>query len=124
MEPEGSRLTKRIRAGSADLPAGTVRAVTISRDPDRGFPRRAIVVRDRHGVLRGFVNLCMHLPVPLDAGSGEFLADDGVHLICGTHGALYRPEDGLCIWGPCEGESLERVEVVEEDGELYVIDPA
>ena len=80
------------------------------------------MLRDRHGIVRAFVNLCMHLPVPLDAGSNEFLDDDGVHLICGTHGALYRPEDGLCIWGPCEGESLERLEVVEENGELYVVD--
>lgn len=113
---------RRVHAGDADLAAGAVRSVTISCDPDRGFPRRAIVLRDRHGVVRAYVNLCMHLPVPLDAGSDDFLADDGVHLICGTHGALYRPEDGLCIEGPCEGESLLRLDVLEEDGQLWVID--
>lgn len=115
---------RRVRVGPvAELARGDVRTVPLSPDPDRRFPRRAVVVRDRHGVPRAFVNLCKHLPVPLDAGSGEFLDDDHVHLVCGTHGALYRPEDGLCIWGPCEGEVLDALELVEEDGELYVVDP-
>jgi len=113
----------RVRVGLAsEITQGTAHAVTISRDPDRGFPRTAIVVRDRHGVLRAFVNLCKHLPVPLDGGSGRYLSNDRVHLLCGTHGAYYRPEDGLCISGPCEGESLERLRLVEEDGVVYVVD--
>lgn len=113
----------RVRVGPAgEIAEGTARAVIISPDPDRGFPRRAIVVRDRHGVLRAYVNLCKHLPVPLDGGSGEFLARDRVHLLCGTHGAYYRPEDGLCISGPCEGQSLDRLELLEEDGVVYVLD--
>lgn len=126
--PDERRVKKsgaRVRVGPAsEIAEGTARAVTLSADPDRGFPRAAIVVRDRHGALRAFVNLCKHLPVPLDGGSGRYLAKDRVHLLCGTHGAYYRPEDGLCIAGPCEGEVLERLEVVEEDGVVYVVDRA
>lgn len=114
---------RRVRVGPvSEIVAGEARTVPLSPDPDRGFPRRALVVRDRHGVVRAYVNLCKHLPVPLDGLSGRFLAPDGVHLVCGTHGALYRPEDGLCIEGPCEGAALDRLAVVEEQGVLYLLD--
>jgi nitrite reductase/ring-hydroxylating ferredoxin subunit len=116
---------RRVRVGPAsDVAAGAVRTVGLAPDPDRSFPRRAVVVRDRHGQLRAYLDLCKHLPVPLDGGTGQFLASDRVHLICGTHGALYRPEDGLCVRGPCEGASLDPLDLIEEGGVLYVVDSA
>jgi nitrite reductase/ring-hydroxylating ferredoxin subunit len=84
---------------------------------------QAIVLRDRTGTLQAYLNRCQHLPVPLDAASGELLADDRVHLICLTHGATYRPEDGLCVEGPCEGEHLERLALETKDGTLWVVAP-
>jgi len=93
--------------------------------PDaEGRPREAIVLRDGRGVPRAYVNLCKHLPIPLDAGSRDFIAVDGTHLLCGTHGALYRREDGLCVDGPCEGESLDALELVDDDGQLVLLDDA
>jgi nitrite reductase/ring-hydroxylating ferredoxin subunit len=101
------------------LVQGTPHIVSLGRD-DRGRPREAIVLRDRDGVPRAYLNLCRHLPIPLDGFSRQVLAPDGVHLRCGTHGALYRPEDGACVEGPCTGKSLEALPLEEEAGILYV----
>ncbi len=55
---------------------------------------------------RAFRNVCPHVAIPLDRGGEPLLTADGAYLVCRNHGALFDPEDGLCIAGPCEGESL------------------
>lgn len=84
---------------------GEVRVVALPRD-QLGRPREALLVRDAGGCLRVYLNRCRHLPIPIDGGSREFLTSDGSHLRCGTHGALYRLDDGHCVSGPCEGQAL------------------
>lgn len=83
-----------------------------------------LLLRDESGTIVAYRNLCQHLPVPLDGGTGELLSEDGAHLVCGTHGATYRLHDGYCVEGPCEGLSLEALHVREDGGELYVSDLA
>lgn len=92
--------------------------------PDvHGRPREALVVRGTDGELRCYLNRCQHLPVPLDGGSRDFFDASGEHLLCGTHGALYRVDDGYCFEGPCEGASLEPLAFrVRDDGSI-VVDP-
>lgn len=104
----------------SDLTAGEVRTCLVGRDR-YGLPREALVLRDAEGALRGYVNQCKHLPIPIDAGSREFFDEDGEHLLCGTHGALFRLDDGMCVAGPCAGLPLDRVDVVEEDGDVFVM---
>ena len=36
----------------------------------------------------------------------RYLTREGDLILCGTHGALFRPDDGLCVGGPCAGKSL------------------
>jgi nitrite reductase/ring-hydroxylating ferredoxin subunit len=75
----------------------------------------------RHGAgLAAYRNLCRHDEVSLDCGDGEFFTDDGRHLRCRVHGALYRPGDGVCVAGPCEGESLESFPVERVGGIIGV----
>lgn len=82
-----------------------------------GRPREVLVLATPDGEPRAYVNECQHLPVPLDGGSREFMNRAGTHLMCGTHGALYRLEDGYCTEGPCEGGSLERLPLrIDADG--------
>lgn len=102
-----------------ELKAGVIRTAHLGHD-DSGLPIMALVLRDAHGAIRAYRNLCRHLPVPLDGGTGEVLSDDGAHLICGTHGATYRLTDGYCVEGPCEGLALHRLQHREQDGDLYV----
>ena len=104
-----------------ELLQGVVRTARLGLDDD-GIPIMAILVRDDSGTIVAYRNLCRHLPVPLDGGTGELLSDDGAHLICGTHGATYRLLDGSCVEGPCEGLSLQRLHVRDDAGDLYVSD--
>jgi nitrite reductase/ring-hydroxylating ferredoxin subunit len=106
---------RRIRLVSPDeLPPGATKIV-----PHPGKPpyRSVIVVHSQEG-LRAYWNVCRHLPIPLDLGAGRLPLQDG-KLVCETHGATYRPEDGRCVTGPCEGEDLQRIEV-ERDADGYV----
>jgi len=102
-----------------ELRNGVVHTAQLGCDDD-GLPILAMLLRDRGGAIVAYRNLCRHLPVPLDGGTGELLSDDGAHLICGTHGATYRVLDGYCIEGPCEGLALRRLHVREQGGDLFV----
>lgn len=96
-----------------------MRTVDLGRDAD-GAPFVALVLRDTNGTIVAYRNLCRHLPVPLDGGTGDLLSSDRRHLVCGTHGATYRLNDGYCIEGPCEGLSLQRLSVQIRQGDVYV----
>jgi nitrite reductase/ring-hydroxylating ferredoxin subunit len=37
-----------------------------------------------------------------------------------THGALYEPDSGLCLEGPCKGLSLYRLPVKVDEDEVLV----
>ncbi|CAG0927046.1 MAG: hypothetical protein EFKGCFLK_01797 [Rhodocyclaceae bacterium] len=81
--------------------------------------KSGFVIRHR-GRVYGYVNRCAHIGIEMDWRPGEFFDDSGLYLICATHGAVYRPETGECIAGPCRGARLEPVEVVEQDGCIYL----
>ena len=60
------------------------------------------------------------MTTPLDFIRDQFLSEDRRHLMCYTHGALYEFATGLCIAGPCKGESLYRLPVRIDSGEVLV----
>jgi len=86
-----------------------------------GQPAPAFAIRFR-GRVNAFVNRCGHLPVELDWEQGRFFDHSGLYLICATHGALYDPETGRCLGGRCNGKGLEAVEVVEDDGQVFLVE--
>ena len=67
-----------------------------------------------------WVNACPHLGVPLDWAPDQFLTHDGTRIMCSTHGAEFRLDDGLCLRGPCKGDRLEAVPVTIESGLVLV----
>jgi nitrite reductase/ring-hydroxylating ferredoxin subunit len=75
------------------------------------------------GRLRAYVNRCAHAGTPLDVWPNEFFTEDGRHLICATHGAVYLPDTGVCIEGPCPGAALTPLPVVFEGDHLVVSCP-
>jgi nitrite reductase/ring-hydroxylating ferredoxin subunit len=103
----------------AALGPNDVRVVPLTRSAS-GRPREAVVVVDDTGAVRAYLNECRHLPVPLDGGSREFLDPPSRLLRCGTHGALYRLDDGLCVTGPCRGLALVALETRVVDGLIEV----
>ena len=83
--------------------------------------RSAFAIRFR-GTVYAYVNECRHQQTELDWSPGEFFDADKLYLICATHGALYEPESGVCIAGPCRGARLARVAVREHDGCIYWVE--
>ncbi|WP_422648359.1 Rieske 2Fe-2S domain-containing protein [Cupriavidus sp. H18C1] len=73
------------------------------------------------GAVHGYLNQCAHVPMELDWQEGHFFESSGLYLMCATHGAIYAPDSGLCVGGPCRGASLAKLRVEERDGAVYWI---
>ncbi len=72
------------------------------------------------GTLFAYQNKCRHLPISLDYDDARFFDSEKRYLVCQTHGALYEPEGGLCIDGPCRGESLYAIALETNESGVYV----
>ncbi len=101
-----------------EIPDGAARGF-----PVEGFEHDLFVYREGAAV-RAFINSCPHQGTTLDWVPDQFIAPDGVHFICATHGALFRTGDGLCIAGPCLGERLRAVAIRIEEGWVILQSPA
>ncbi len=69
---------------------------------------------------RAYLNICPHLGIELNWMPGRFMDSDNLFIQCATHGALFKPGDGECIAGPCQGDALTQLEVREQEGQLEV----
>ena len=79
-----------------------------------GHPLTGFVVR-YHGTAHAYVNRCAHVPIELDWAEGEFFESSGLYLMCSTHGAIYDPQTGDCLGGPCRGGHLHPITVSERE---------
>ena len=111
-----SRLGGRVVASVDELAPGTVKKFWLI---CQKYRLDAFLINDR-GSFHAYVNRCRHMPTPLDFVRDEFLSDDGRYLRCYTHGAMYEFATGLCVDGPCKGESLYRLPVQIDKGEVLV----
>jgi nitrite reductase/ring-hydroxylating ferredoxin subunit len=66
-------------------------------------------------------NRCPHTGVNLEWRQHQFLDLSERYIQCATHGALFRPEDGLCLRGPCAGQYLQPLRLVVDEGMLYLV---
>lgn len=85
----------------------------------RGKVISLIVVR-RGKDVRVYLNHCPHTGVSLEWQPNRFFDMENTFLQCATHGALFRPEDGYCVRGPCAGDSLQAVSARVSDGWVAV----
>ncbi|WP_135533520.1 Rieske (2Fe-2S) protein [Halostella pelagica] len=66
-------------------------------------------------------NYCQHwTDIRLDKGSGATMRDG--EILCEKHGATFRASDGECTHGPCQGATLDSVDVTVVDGGVYLTD--
>lgn len=79
----------------------------------------ALVVR-WHGTAYGYVNRCAHAAFRLD-WKGRVLEKSGRFIMCPKHGAIYAPDSGRCMGGPCTGSTLTTLEVREHDGSVWLL---
>ena len=81
-------------------------------------PTPALVVR-WHGRVYGYINRCAHAAFPLD-WKGRVLEKSGRFIMCPKHGAIYEPDSGRCVGGPCQGSTLAALKVHEQDGSVWL----
>jgi nitrite reductase/ring-hydroxylating ferredoxin subunit len=93
----------------SDLPPTGLVALDVDID---GETTPIIVDCDRNPP-QAWLNVCPHQGRRLDYVPGKFLIDKG-RLVCAAHGATFQLGDGLCVGGPCRGEHLTSIAVVEE----------
>jgi nitrite reductase/ring-hydroxylating ferredoxin subunit len=93
----------------------------------RGFTFRAgeylfagFIVRVGSEV-RGWIDRCPHAGMPLALMPGRYLTREGDLVLCASHGALFRPLDGVCVGGPCTGHSLTPWPVRVEREEIVTV---
>ena len=100
-----------------EIPDGRARGFTL------GDAKRLRIFAVRRGdALHVYVNRCPHVGTPLDWSDDEFMDLERRHLLCATHGALFRVEDGLCVAGPCQGDRLEPFPIAVRDGVVFALD--
>lgn len=72
----------------------------------------------RGGRVFGYVDSCPHAGWPLAMVDDRYFNRTGRYLLCAGHGALFEPDNGACVAGPCSGKSLEPWPVTVQDGAI------
>ena len=90
----------------------------------RGFRAKGgpILVYRKGADVVAYKDSCPHLGVDLAWNPNDYMDSDGLHIQCSTHGALFEPNSGLCVSGPCIGQSLVSVSVEVRDGNVVLLD--
>ena len=104
--------TARVLCSLAELEPTGSRGFSVG---EGDWPLRGFIVRTATGIA-AYVNYCPHAGHPLNMRPNRFLTPDGNLILCGSHGALFARDNGLCIAGPCAGQSLEPVPLTISDG--------
>jgi nitrite reductase/ring-hydroxylating ferredoxin subunit len=80
-----------------------------------------VLIARRGEQLFAYENRCPHRGTTLDWAPDRFMTEDSTHLQCATHGAQFRVDDGLCVYGPCMGQALAPLTIECVDGEVWLV---
>lgn len=71
--------------------------------------------------VHGYMNICPHQGSPLDLKPDTFLDVEREFIQCTTHMAKFRKHDGMCVSGPCAGQTLMKLPIsVDPDGAVLL----
>ncbi len=74
------------------------------------LPERPDIFIVRKGeLMAAYRNRCPHQGIALNWRANDFLDQQHAHIECKQHGALFELDSGQCIFGPCQGKSLEKI---------------
>ena len=81
--------------------------------PEQG---EVVLVRQSRDIY-AYRNDCPHLGIELNYLPDVFLDTEKRYIQCINHDALFQIDDGHCIFGPCQGQSLEKIAIeIRDDG--------
>lgn len=88
----------------------------------KGFAlgEHALFAVRRQGQVFVYKNRCPHRGIPLEWQPDQFLDSSASLIQCATHGALFLIENGECVAGPCEGQSLTVIKSREDAVGIWV----
>lgn len=110
------RLSGEHRFPASSLEPGRTAKFTLA----RGSRTVECFVVNHDGRYHAYVNRCPHAGTSLDLWPNEFLAEDARTLVCATHGALFEPDSGLSIDGPCAGDRLSAL-ALRAEGDTVIV---
>jgi len=72
------------------------------------------------GCCYGYINRCPHFGMPLSACDSQLILESNRWVKCNVHYAKFTWQDGLCVAGDCEGESLQKVPLEIHNDQIWV----
>jgi nitrite reductase/ring-hydroxylating ferredoxin subunit len=81
----------------------------------------SVIVLRRDGQVHAWLNVCPHAGRRLDYAPGKFLLKHDT-LTCAVHGATFKQTSGLCVGGPCCGDSLREIALRIDGDAVYLAD--
>jgi len=99
-----------------ELPANSSKSFNINID-EQALELFVITQQDK---VYAYKNNCPHLGIPLNWQPDKFLSLEETHIQCSTHGALFTFEEGVCIAGPCSGQSLSNIPLEQRNDEIWL----
>jgi nitrite reductase/ring-hydroxylating ferredoxin subunit len=105
-----------------DIPDGgaKIASLELKSDTNNLNPFKFIMLRSGQNVV-AYVNRCAHFGVPLSENDEHLILESHISISCNVHYARFRWQDGYCIRGDCEGESLIAIPITIEAGGRIVI---
>lgn len=93
--------------------------------PDPGSKGFQVAGRGVFAVRQGqqvyvYLNRCPHRGIALEWVPDQFLDHSGRLIQCASHGALFLPESGECVAGPCSGASLTPLASHIDAGQIWL----
>lgn len=112
--PEGTKI-----ASAEDVTPDETLLFTVQNGD--GEDVEAFLTRFADGVA-AYRNFCSHwTDVRLDRGEGAPIRNG--EIMCRKHGATFEKDSGYCNFGPCEGATLDPLDVEENGDAVYLTDP-
>ena len=112
----GKTAARKLVAELGEIEHGTSKKFTLR----RGQRTLEALLVNFDGRYFAYINRCPHTGITLDWVNNQFFSSDQRYLMCATHGAVFEPPTGECIWGPCVGLSLQSVPIEIEEGRIEV----
>lgn len=81
----------------------------------------SIMLIKHDGQYSGYQNICPHQGRRMDYATGQFLLTESGNIVCPAHGAEFNADTGLCINGPCKGQSLQSVTIKSNEESIFTV---
>jgi len=98
-----------------DIEEGSAKEFTYRAGPDL----RAIFIYRKGEEVFSYENSCPHAYLPLNMKAGLFTEKSGKYFMCHNHGALFDIKTGKCLAGPCNGQSLTKIDIELKNGTIF-----